>query len=161
MSNPTTNLKKFIAMMAVWLVVIIAIFAGSHLYKLYQGSQYEATAVPYLNRVVPVLAEWDAEKTRALMAPEAVEIIPEESFTRIMTLFSRLGTLQSTAEPHFDEIADNGLEGDARRIFLTYRVAAQFSNGSGMFKIQLVDKGGELAIYNFNLSSDVLSGGGQ
>jgi len=161
MSNPTANLKKFFTMMAVWLVVIIAIFAGSHFYKLYQGSQFESTAVPYLQRVVPVLAEWDAEKTRALMAPESAEMIPEESFARIVALFSKLGTLQSTAEPHFDEIADNGLEGEAKRTFITYRVAAQFSNGSGMFKIQLVDKGGELAIYNFNISSDVLNAQGQ
>lgn len=158
MEKHPDKIKRFFLMLIAWVVAVTAIIGGSIFYNSYQGSQYEASAVPYIKQVIPVLAEWDILQTRELMAPEALATIPEENFGKAMKLFAKLGALQKIGEPEFDEVVDDNRDPNAPRTLVTYKVATTFSNGDAQFIIQLIDRGDHFQVFNFNLSSETLTG---
>ena len=161
MEQKPVKLKRFFVMVICWVVAIVSIIAGSFIYSAYKGSEYEAAAVPYVKEVVPVIALWDVNQTRELMAPEALEIIPEETFVQALQVFSRLGTLEELYEPKFEEVYEDERDPTAPRILVTYKVAARFTEGMAYFTIQLIDRGDHFQIFNFTLSSEVLTGKAQ
>jgi len=158
MEKKPVNLKRFFLMLISWVVVVVSIIGGSFLYKAYQGEQYKETALPFVKEVIPIVSEWDADKTRAMMAPEAVAEIPAENFVKAMNLFSQLGTLESVDEPKFDEVVEIAREGENVTTLLNYKVVARYSNGVAQYKIQLIDRGDRFQLYNFNVSSETLTG---
>ncbi len=150
------NLKKFFIMMVVWLLTIVSIIVGIKLYEKQEGAAYSDKAQPYIEQVIADISKWDPDITRRLMAPEVLETIPEERFVRAMTLFSKLGELQSMEEPVFkklylDEPIDIGIE-----TVLEYDIKAKYANGDAMIALKLLDRDGTFKLYRFNLSSDLL-----
>jgi len=158
MEKQPDKIKRFFLMLIGWVVAVTAIIGGSFIYTAYQGSQYEASAVPYIKQVIPVLSEWDAKATRELMAAETVADIPEENFAKAMNLFSKLGTLEEAGEPEFVELVEDERDPNAIRTLLTYTVKTRFSEGYATYTIQLIDRGDHFQVFNFNLSSETLTG---
>ena len=149
-------LKQFFTLMVIWLVTIIAVFAGSIFYDQYQGSEYDVIAVPYINQIVPELSQWEPETTKALMAPGVAATIPDENFTQAMTLFSSLGALQSMEKPKFDK-AQEMLNTDIGTLSIVeYNVDAKYENGDAVINLQLIETGDSFEIYRFNFSSELL-----
>ena len=143
-------------MFGFWLIVVIGTIAGVHMYKSYQSSQFEATAIPYLEQVIPTLSEWGADKTRDLIAPEALANIPEENFGKAMALFSKLGELKGFDAPEFEKLFTDETAGVPPQNFVTYKVDAHYSNADAQLQIQLIERGDHFQLYNFNLSSAYL-----
>ena len=158
MERRPVNLKPFILLLLAWLVAVGLAIGGSILYGAYEGSTYEASAVPFVKEVVPVLSEWDADTTRNLVAPETLATLPEGSMGRALELFSKLGSLEEMEEPKFKEVVELPGEGDAVTTLVTYTVETRFSGGPAQFMVQLVDRGDRFQLYNFTLSSEVLIG---
>lgn len=155
-SKKDISLKKFLIMIGGWLILVIGTFAGLHLYKSHQGSQFEAKALPFLDRVIPIISEWDADKTRDLLAPEALAAIPEEKFGTAMSVFSKLGALQNFDAPQFEKLYTDESDGNNPRNFVTYKVDARYTNADAQLQIQLIDRGDTFQVFNFNLSSEYL-----
>jgi len=158
MQKHPDNIKRFFMLLIAWVVAITVIIGGSFLYSAYQGKKYEKTAVPFIKEVLPLVAQWNVEQTRKLLAPEALKDITPENLDRAMRLFARLGTLQKMGEPVFDEVVDDNRDPNAPRTLITYNVPTTFSKGEASFKIQLIDRGDHVQLFNFNLSSDTLTG---
>lgn len=148
-------LKKFFILMAVWFVTIMAVFAGSTIYDRYKSSEYDAVAGPYLQKIIPELSKWDPAITRGLMAAEVSSTIPEENFTQAMTLFSRLGTLQSLGEPSFDQVDQLATDKGTLPIVI-YDIDAKYANADAVINLKLLFRDGIFEIYRFNFSSELL-----
>lgn len=158
MDPKPVKLKRYFLMLIAWVVAVVSIIGGSFLYKAYKGWEYRETAAPVVRQIVPVISEWDPVKTRALMAPEALAGIPEENFGKAMNLFSKLGTLESLDAPKFEEVVEITRAAGEFTTLLNYKVVARYSNGVAQWKIQLVDLGDSFQLYNFNVSSETLTG---
>ncbi len=149
-------LKQFFTLMVIWLVTIIAVFAGSMLYDQYKASKYDVIAEPYIKRIIPELSRWDPVITKALMAPKVSATIPDENFTQAMTLFSRLGILQSTEDPKFDKVQEMRNTDIGTLTIVEYNIDAKYENGDAVINLQLLESGDSYQIYRFNFSSEIL-----
>lgn len=147
-------------MLGLWFIVIICSIVGFNLYNAHQkseqGLQFEATALPFVKQVIPVISEWDPKKIRQLLAPEFLETNPEDRFNRAILFFSKLGPLQSAEEPRFNEVVTKETAGEEAKRYVTYIVDAQYTNGDAEIQIQLIDRGDHFQLYNFTLRSEFL-----
>jgi hypothetical protein len=148
--------KKFFIMLAVWFVVIIAIVIGSYVFPKFQSADYDDVAVPYLKKVIPELSQWDPAAARALMVTEVSASIPEEKLVRGMETFSKLGALQSLAEPEFENVYRDQGTIIGKQTIVEYNTEAKYANGDATINMKLLDRGGHLEIYHFNISSQAL-----
>lgn len=149
-------MKTFFILLGSWFVLIIAVIIGSIVYSQYKTSEYDEAAVVYLERVIPELSKWDAEKTRQLMTPESLDKIPAEQFTGAIKLFSRLGELRSIETPKFSELRSDEKDQTGQDTIIEYTIDAKYANGDALITINLQYKDGQFAIYHFKLSSKVL-----
>ncbi len=143
-------------MLAIWLVAILTIIAGTGVYDKYLSSDYDKTAQPYIEKAVTQISTWDSASTRALMVPEIAANIPEEKFTRGMAWFSRLGALQSMDEPEFEKAYVDQKTELGTHTILEYNTDVKYANGDAIINIKILDRDGHYEIYSFNFSSEAL-----
>lgn len=157
MDQQKHNLKKFILIISLWLLLAVsALFGGTYLYRNHQAEQYAATAVPYVKQVLPTIASWNPEAIRALMAAESLATIPPERFDKAIELFAKLGGFKGMDEPRFDEKIEITVKGSGNKTLLNYKVATRHTQGKADFILQLIDRGDHVQLYNFSLSSAAL-----
>ena len=149
-------MKKYFVLIALWAVSIATAIGGLEIYRSYQGSEFDQTAIPYIKSVIPELSKWEPATAKALMTPDIAATIPEEKFARAMHLFSKLGTLQSLDKPvfrqaHIDQETDIG-----KQTIVEYQVDAQYQNDEAEIFLTLVKKGDSFEIYRFNFSAEIL-----
>ncbi len=149
-------MNKFFFMLAIWLVAILTIIAGTGIYDKYLSSDYNKVAQPYIEEVIKGISTWDPATTRALMVPEVAASIPEERFTRAMAWFSRLGALQSMDEPEFEKAYVDQQTDMGTYTIIEYNTDAKYANGDATINIKLLDRAGHYEIYSFNFSSEAL-----
>ena len=149
-------MKKFFIMLAVWFVAITAIIIGSYVYPKFQSADYDDVAVPYLKKVIPELSQWDPAAARAFMVTEVSASIPEEKLVRGMATFSKLGALQSLAEPKFENVYRDQGTIIGKQTIVEYNTEAKYANGNATINMKLLDRGGYFEIYHFNISSQAL-----
>ena len=149
-------MKKYFVLIALWVVSIAAAVGGLEIYRSYQGSEFDKTAIPYIRQVIPEISKWDPETARALMNPDISATIPDEKFSRAMRFFSKLGALQSIDEPEFEEAHVDQETDIGKQTIVEYKVGAQYENDEAMIFLQLVEKGDSFEIYRFNFSSELL-----
>ena len=150
-------LKQFFILLILWLVTIIAVFAGSILYDKYTASEYDDIASPYIKRIIPEISKWDPVTTKGLMAPEISSTIPDENFAQAMTLFSRLGTLQSMDKEKFEELHENQKTKIGTQTLVEYNIDAKYENGDAVINLKLLLRDDSFEIYRFNFSSEILT----
>lgn len=143
-------------MLAVWLLVIVAIIIGTWVYPTFQSADFDDAAVPYLKKIIPEISRWDPAATRALMVAEVSASIPEEQFAKGMATFSKLGALQSLAEPKFERVYRDQGTIIGKQTVVEYNTDATYANGDATINMKLVDRGGYFEIYYLNISSQAL-----
>jgi hypothetical protein len=148
--------KKYFALIALWVVTIATLIGGLEVYKAYQSSEFDKTAIPYIRSVIPELSKWDPDTARALMTPDIAATIPEEKFTRAMLLFARLGALQSMDEPEFRKAYVDQETDIGKQTIVEYEITAQYENDAAIIFLALVKKDQSFEIYRFNLSAEIL-----
>lgn len=149
-------MKKFALLLLAWFLVIVSVVAGSYIYSYYQAAEYDDRAVPYIRKAVPIISTWNPASTRALMAAETLEKIPEEEFDRIIGIFSRMGSLQSMETPSFKKVLAEEQTEQGSKIYVAYEVEASYSNGDALISMTLLEEDSRLEVYKFNLSSNTL-----
>lgn len=149
-------MKKYFVLIALWVVGIATIVGGLEVYKNYQGADFDKTAIPYIQKVIPEISQWDPEIARALMAPEISATIPEDKFIRAMSFFSKLGALQSFGEPEFDRAHVEQETDIGKQTILQYKIDAKYENAEAEIFLKLLEKGNSYEIYRFNFSSEFL-----
>lgn len=149
-------MKKYFVLIALWAVSIAAAVGGLEMYRSYQGSEFDKTAIPYIRQVIPEISRWDPETARALMNPDISATITDEKFTRAMRFFSKLGALQGMDKPKFREAHVDQQTDIGKQTILEYIINAQYENDDAEIVLQLVEKGDSFEIYRFNFSSEFL-----
>lgn len=150
------SLKNFFILLVLWLVTIIAVFAGSVMYDKYQSSKFDSIAGPYIKQIIPEISRWDPVATKQLMAPEVSATIPDETFAQAMTLFSRLGALQSMDKEKYEELHEDQETSIGKHTIVEYNIDAQYANGDAVINLKLLLRDGAFEIYRFNFSSEIL-----
>ena len=148
--------KKFYWMLAIWFAAILIIITGSIIYDKFPSRDYDARALPYIKTAITEISQWDAEATRALMAAEVSAEIPAAQLDRVLARFSKLGALQSMAEPEVAKIHHDQNTIIGKQTVIEYNTAARYANGDAIITLKLVDRDGHFEIYHFNFSSQTL-----
>lgn len=150
-------MKKFYFLVAGWFVAIVCVIAGSYLYSHYQAGEYDDRAIPYLQKVVPIISQWDPATTRELMAAETLDKIPEEKFNKIIEIFSKMGALRSMESPDFKKVLSEEETNAGTKALVAYELEARYQNGDALLSVNLLEQGGTIEVYSFNLSSQTLA----
>ncbi len=155
-------LKNILKILGLVVIVAILCFVGVKMYTSYQAAQYDAAAVPFLEKVIPEISTWQEANIRKSMSPEGLEKISPENFSMIVARFSRLGALRSFETPRFDEVAEtragNALrDGGSVQKSVTYVSEAVYENGDATITLKLSVNDGQLALQYFNIQSLALS----
>ena len=141
---------------AIFLAVILTI-AGVQTFAWYQSSQYEETAVPYLNTAVPEISKWKTAIVREYMAPEAVEKISDEQFAGIIKNFSRLGNLITMDDPEFERLYTGSTAQGGEKKALKYTIDTVYENGDAVITVVLLALGDSFQVYKFDINSMALA----
>ncbi len=151
-------MKKKILIMICGLTTLGLLIVGSFAY--YSGqkeSQYLTTAVPYIKKIIPELSKWDPTIARKHMSEEFLRKVSDEKFSRTIQVLSRMGNLQTLAEPHFEEIYSGDTPDGEKQTIISYTVQAKYDTGDATITMGLLDLGERFKVYRFNVESEVLA----
>ena len=147
-------MKKFIIYVIFVLVTGFSAYFG---YGAYLSSQYDGTAIPYIQEVLPKISTWDADRVRPYVASELLQTVTEEDFNNLMQALSKIGTLQSIEEMKFKGKSGEQKGQLKQSTIITYEVAAKYSTGDAIVTISLFDRDGSYEISQFNFQSAALA----
>jgi len=148
--------KKLFKWIGIFLLSLIVILLLAGIYTGYQQSKYEKVAVPFINRIVPLLSEWKVEKIKPLFTEEALSNFTDEDLDKMFSWLSKLGELKSFAEPQFVNISSGTSVRRGASTIVTYSILAQYEKGEAHITLRLLDKDGAFEIYHFNINSKAL-----
>jgi hypothetical protein len=149
--------KKILLIPVFILVVVVLIYFGVIYQQRQQSAQYQGTAVPYLKMVIPEFSRWDVEIIKRHMVTQTLDKIPEEQMTGIVASLSRLGALQSMAEPEFSSVDTFRLVAGGELTMVTYKTEAVYEQGPAVVTMSLVEDGDSFRIHNFHINSPLLA----
>jgi len=150
------KMKKFVIMVVCWMVFVATVLVGSVVYERFKTSPYDSQAIPYIQKVVPVISNWDVEQIRLLMAPESLAEIPEARFRETVNVFARVGELKKLETPRFSQLNSEAGVNNASQTIVEYKVDAEYVNGEAEMTINLLHSNGVFSVYHFTLGSKVL-----
>ena len=144
------TLLKIIAVIVAFVVVVVFSF---FLLLFHERSKYAATAVPYIQKVVPeIAAQWDPEVARKYTAPKVIADAPPQGFENVMRTYSQLGALKNLGEPMFLQVWADTINGT----IVSYTVPATFDADNATITIRLLDTGSGFKIWLFRINSTAL-----
>lgn len=155
-------LKKILLILGAVLLGILLCFAAIKGYTVYQASQYDPVAIPFLQKVIPEISTWQEDTIRENMSPEALENTTPERFAAIVDRFARLGVLKSFSTPHFEEVSEtrsgNAISGSGpATTIVTYVADAVYENGDATINFKLAVRDNGLEVEYFTIQSEVLT----
>lgn len=145
--------KRILKRVLLVVLLIILFFALIGLWAWKEQSDYESTAVPYLNSVVPEIATWNPDIAWKYYADEIRDTISQADSDKIIGYLSLLGTLESLDHPQFRQVTSSATLNSGTRKLVTYRIPAVFENGDATINVTLLDRDGEFSIYHFKVES--------
>lgn len=145
--------KKILKWLGIVLLGIILLFILVAAYTGYKQSEYKETAVPYINKVIPVISEWDAEKAKPFFVPSTFDNVSKDDFEKLFRWFSKLGSFQSMEEPEFNQVLSGATIREGASTIVTYTVLTHYENGDAQITIRLLDLGKSFEVYHFNVNS--------
>jgi hypothetical protein len=148
------SLKKFIIYVLFVFTCGISIFFT---YNYMQSSAYEATAIPYIETVLPQISTWDSVKVSDYMAPEVLERVTDAELAALMQSLSKIGTLTSIDKITFKNKASGENITREKQPLVTYLLEAEYSSGHVKVTLTLLDRGDSFDLYHFNFQSEALA----
>ena len=148
--------KKILKWVGIFLLGLVVLFVLLAAYTGYKQSEYSETAVPYIKKVIPIISEWNPEKSKPLFVPSTFDNVSDEDFSKLFKWFSKLGALKSIDEPQFSRVTSSTTVREGAHTIITYGVLAHYENGDAQISIRLLDLGNSFEIYHFNLNSQAL-----
>lgn len=142
------------------LIFITLLVGGLVLYSLWYGikaDRYEATAIPYIDSVMPAVTSWRPEQLIPVLSPDAKAEFANEKVRAAYRSFSRLGQFQGMEKPRFVASRTDSSEqlGDVELI--DYEVDVRFSSGPAEMKIKLVADGHSYHVRRFGFHSEIFA----
>lgn len=138
-------------LLAIVLIILFFVLMGLWTWK--EQSDYESTAVPYLESVIPEITTWDPDIAWKHFDQDVRETISEEDSAKILKYLSKLGSLESLDRPQFREVTSSATLGEGARKRVLYQIPAVFQKGDATIYVTLTDRDGEFSIYHFKVDS--------
>lgn len=145
--------KLFIYM----LVVVSTAVSIYFIYGYVQSSRFDSLVLPYIDRTLPQLSQWDLDTTKALLDEEALNRVTDERLGQMLEYLSRIGTLQDFEKPRFRSTSTAMTTGAVEKDVVTYRVKANYSSGVADVTLSMIDRDGAYALLHFNFQSQALA----
>jgi hypothetical protein len=142
------------------LIFITLLVGGLVLYSFWYGikaDRYEATAIPYIDSVMPAVTSWQPERLIPVLSPAAKADFENEKVRAAYQSLSRLGEFQGMQKPRFVASRADSSEqlGDVELI--DYEVELQFDSGPAILKIKLVADGHSYHVRQFGFHSEIFT----
>jgi hypothetical protein len=145
---------KMVGVVALVVIAMICIFVG---WIYLNKTQYEKTAVPYIQKVIPEMSKWDPSIAKQYFSPEVLKNQNDETLNKLMKFLSKMGKLKSFEHPEFVSVTTSATTSSGKMKFIAYTVICHYENGDATLSISLkqVDQGFE--IYSYHLNSMALA----
>ncbi|MFK5926227.1 MAG: hypothetical protein QM483_06330 [Desulfuromusa sp.] len=147
-------MKKFIIYVVFVFVTGFSAYFG---YWAYLAAQYDDTAVPYIQKVLPELSTWNPDIVKQYMAPEVLRTVTAEELEGLMGALAKIGSLQSIGKLSFKNKSTLDDVQLANHLLITYEVEALYSTGDAKITISLLGRDGSYDLYSFNFQSEALA----
>lgn len=146
-------LKKIFKGLGIAILVIVVLFAGIFIWATVISSKYNETAIPYIENVMPELSKWDIEIAKQYMAPEVLESVSDEKFSKLMKFLSKIGSLKSIEEPQFQKASSSASTSTGTLTTVLYTFTAHYENGDATITLKLKPVDDGYQVYYFNVNS--------
>ena len=138
------------------LIFMTLLVGGLVLYSLWYGikaDRYEATAIPYIDSVMPAVTSWQPEQLIPVLSPQAKTEFENQKVRAAYQSLGRLGHFQTMQKPRFvaSRVDSSAQLGDVELI--DYEVELQFDSGPAILKIKLVADGHSYHVRHFGFHS--------
>lgn len=147
-------MKKLCIYMLVVACTAVSIY---FIYGYVQSSRFDSLVLPYIDRTLPQLSQWDLDTTKALLDEEALSRVTDERLGQMLEYLSRIGTLQDFEKPRFRSTSTAMTTGAVEKDVVTYRVKANYSSGAADVTLSMIDRDGAYALLHFNFQSQALA----
>jgi len=151
-----TIMKKIFKFIGIGLLGIVIFFAVIVATTMIGSIDKEEVFIPYIEFAVPRLTTWNIAEYETLMSKEGFEACTEEQMQLYLTLFSRLGTLESMGIPELQGWRNNVDSHRGRVVTATYLVPLTFDTGEAHVELGLQHLKGKTEICSVNFKSDLL-----
>ena len=145
--------KRILKRIVLVVLLIILFFALIGLWAWKEQSDYESTAVPYLESVIPEIVTWNPDVIWDYYDDEVRSVVSQEDSAKVIRYLSQLGTLDSLSRPQFRQVTSSATLKTGTKKLVVYQVPAVFENGDATIGVTLVDRDGEFSIYHFKVNS--------
>jgi Na+-transporting methylmalonyl-CoA/oxaloacetate decarboxylase gamma subunit len=144
------TMLKGIGITFLFLVIIfVLIFAWSSV----KSSQYEETAIPYMNTAIEDISKWNVESFKQYLTPSIIKDINEQDLKTLIKGLSKMGGLVEIGEYEFNNVTSRAVTSGGSGTFVTYVVPAKYENGDANLTITLKEEGDSFSVYHFKLNS--------
>lgn len=155
--DPETGKVKNVKAITLAVVVAVLLFVGARMWATYQATGYNATALPYIEEVLPKISKWDEQVMKSYMAPETLFNISEYDFNTMMNSLTKLGELRAMGDPAFQAVNTIKSREGVESVIVTYNMTAKYTNGEADLILVLKQVGETYEIYRFNVDSKALT----
>jgi hypothetical protein len=143
------------------LIFIALVVLGLALYVMsfsMNARRYDDTAIPYLNKTLPVLARWNFSELAPMLSPRARAAFETDKGKQVYRQFTRLGELRSTGKPQYVADKSEFSDGLGEVDIVSYTIPVVFESGPAVIKILLASNGESYYIHHLGINSEIFSG---
>ncbi len=141
-------MKLLLKLIGAIFVLFVVFFISIAAYVSSKSSEYETTAVPFINELIPKLSTWDIEVFKEYSAPKLNKESSDADLSRLLKWFSKLGKLKSTGEPDLNGVKNGNI--------LTYAIPVRYEAGEAIISLTIEDTEDGFLIHHFDLDSIAL-----
>ncbi len=141
----------FIALVVLGLALYVMLFSMN-------ARRYDDTAVPYLNKTLPVIAVWKFSELTPMLSPKARAAFETDKGKQVYRQFTRLGELESIGKPQYIADQSEFSEGLGEVDIVSYTIPVVFESGPAVINILLASNGESYYIHHLGINSEIFSG---
>lgn len=110
--------KKLLKGFGIALLILICLFVLIAVWSGYKSSEYEKTAIPYINTAIADISSWELDTFKNYLTPSEVENINEDDLKRLIKALSKMGALVEIGEYQFNTVTSRALTSGGSGTFL-------------------------------------------
>ena len=145
--------KKLLKGFGIALLILICLFVLIAVWSGYKSSEYEKTAIPYMDTAIADISSWELGTFKSYLTPSEVENINEDDLKRLIKALSKMGALVEIGEYQFNTVTSRALTSGDAGTGGTYTVPAVYENGDAVLTLTLKEEGDSFSVYHFKLDS--------
>ncbi|AOT08713.1 hypothetical protein [Pseudoalteromonas luteoviolacea] len=145
--------KKILKGLGAILLVFVVFFTVIGGWTVYKSSEYEKTAIPYMDVAIRDISSWQVETMKGYLVKTTLDGVSDEDLQKIVKGLSNMGNLIELGEYQFKSVSKKAMAGGESGTFVSYTVPAKYEKGDATLTITLKVVEDSFLVYSFNLNS--------